>query len=43
MKCNNIHIIGDPEEEEKEKEAGLLEQIVAENFPSLGKEADIQI
>ena len=42
MKWNNIHIIGVTEEEEREKEAeGVLEQIIAENFPNLGKETDI--
>ena len=44
MKCNNIHIIGVPEEEEREKGAEVvLEQIIAENFPNLGKETDIEI
>ena len=38
MKCNNICIIRVPEEEEREKRAeGLLEQIIAENFPNLGR------
>ena len=37
-KCNNIHIIGVPEDEEREKGTeGLLEQIIAENFPIWGK------
>lgn len=44
MKCNNIHIIGIPEEEGREKGAeGVLEQIIAENFPDLGKEKGIEI
>ena len=39
LKRNNIHIIGIPEEEEKGKGAdGILEEIIAENFPDLGKE-----
>ncbi|KAF0877292.1 LORF1 protein, partial [Crocuta crocuta] len=44
IKRNNICIIGIPEEEEREKGAeGVLEQIIAENFPNLGKETDIEI
>ena len=43
MKHNNIHIIGVPEEEEREKGLeGVLEQIIAENFPTLWKETDIE-
>ena len=39
-----IPVIGVPEDEEKEKGAeGLFEQIIAENFPNLGKEIDIEI
>ncbi|KAF0879707.1 LORF1 protein, partial [Crocuta crocuta] len=41
---NNIHIIGIPEEEEREKGAkGVWEQIIAENFPNLGKEVNVEI
>ena len=44
IKCNNICIIGIPEEEEREKGAeGVLEEIIAENFPDLGKEKGIEI
>ena len=44
MKQNNICIIGVPEEEEREKGVeGVLEQIIADNFPNLGKETDIEI
>ena len=43
MKCNNIHIIGVPEEEREKGEEGVLEQIRAENFPNLGKETDNEI
>ena len=44
IKWNNIHIIGIPEEEEREKGAeGVLEQTIAENFPDLGKEKGIEI
>ena len=41
MKQNNICIIGVPEEEKKKRAEGLLEQIIAENFPNLGNEAEI--
>ena len=42
FKCFNIHIIGVPEGEEKEKEIGnLLEKIMKENFPNLAKEIDV--
>ena len=41
---NNIHIIGIPEIEEREKGAeGVLEQIIAENFPDPGKEKGTEI
>ena len=44
IKQNNIRIIGIPEEEKREKGAeGVLEQIIAENFPDLGKEKGIEI
>ena len=44
IKQNNIRIKGIPEEEEREKGAeGVLEQIIAENFPHLGKEKRIEI
>ncbi|KAF0887199.1 LORF1 protein, partial [Crocuta crocuta] len=44
VKHNNIHIIGSPEEEERGKGAeGVLEQIIAENFPNLGKEGNVEI
>ena len=42
FKWNNIRIIGIPEEEEKGAE-GVLEQIIAKNFPDLGKEKGIEI
>ena len=43
-KRNNIHIIGIPEEEEREKGAeGVLEQIIAKNFADLGKEKGIEV
>ena len=38
-KRNNIHIIGVPEEEEREKGIeSVFEEIIAENFPKLGEE-----
>ena len=40
----NVRIIGVPEDEEREKKVeNLCEQIIAENFPNLGKDADIKI
>ena len=42
MKCSNIRIIGIPEGVEKERGLeDIFEQIVAENFPNLGKETSI--
>ena len=39
IKHTNIHIIWVPEGEERDKGAeNLLEEIMAENFPNLGKE-----
>ena len=44
LKRNNISITGVPEEEEREIEIeGLCEQIIAENFPNVGKDTDIKI
>ena len=44
LKRNNIRIIGIPKEEERGKGAeGVLEDIIAENFPDLGKEKGIEI
>ena len=44
LKHNNIHIIGVPEDEDRENRAeDLCEQIIAENFPDLGKDTDIKI
>ena len=43
IKRNNICIIGIPVEKEREKAAeNLFEEIIHENFPNLGNEADIQ-
>ena len=44
FKHSNIHIIREPEGEEKEKEIGnLFEKIMKENFLNLMKEIDIQV
>ena len=44
IKHTNIHIIGVPEREERDKGAeNILEDVAAENFPNLGKETDIQV
>ena len=39
VKCPNIQIIGVPEEEDKKKgHEKILEEIIVENFPKMGKE-----
>ena len=39
VKCNNIRIIRVPEGEEREKETErIFQEIIAENFPNMGKE-----
>ena len=39
VKCPNIRIIGAPEEEDKKKDhEKILEEIIVENFPKMGKE-----
>ena len=44
VKCSNIHIIGVPEGEEREKETEkIFQEIIAENFPNMGKESLTQI
>ncbi|KAF0884043.1 LORF1 protein, partial [Crocuta crocuta] len=44
VKRNSIHILEISEEEERGKGAeGVLEQIIAENSPNLGKEVNIEI
>ena len=38
VKCPNIRIIGVPEEEDKKKDhEKILEEIIVENFPKMGK------
>ena len=44
IKRNNIHIIGVPEGEEREKEPEkIFEEIIVENFPNMGKEITTQV
>ena len=44
IKCTDIQIIGVPEEEEKEKGSEkILEEIIIENFPNMGKEIVNQV
>ena len=44
VKCPNIQIIGVPEEEDKKKDHGkILEEIIVEKFPKMGKEIVIQV
>ena len=43
-KCTNIHIIGVPEGEEKEKGIkNVFDEIMVKNFPNLKKKTDIQV
>ena len=43
-KCTNIHIVGVPEGEEREKEPEkIFEEIIVENFPNMGKETLTQV
>ena len=44
VKCPNIQIIRVPEEEDQKKgHEKLLEEIIAENFPKMGKKISIQV
>ena len=44
IKCNNIRIIGVPEEEEEKKGSEkIFEEIIVKNFPSMGKEIVTQV
>ena len=38
IKCTNIRIIGVSEEEKKKGTEKICEEIIVENFPSMGKE-----
>ena len=44
VKCTNVQIIGAPEEENKKKvHDKILEEIIVENFPKMGKEIITQV
>ena len=44
VKCSNIRIIRVPEEEDKKKDhEKILEEIIVENFPKMGKEIVTQV
>ena len=44
IKCTNIHIIGVPEGEEREKGLEkICEEIIVKNFPNMGKEIATQV
>ena len=38
IKCHNVQIIGVPEEDRKKDHEKILEEIIVENFPKMGKE-----
>ena len=44
IKCTSIHIIGVPEGEEREEGTEkIFQEVIAENFPNMGKEPLTQI
>ena len=43
VKCPNIRIIGIPEEDKKKDHEKILEEIIVENFPKMGKEITTQV
>ena len=43
LKCPNIWIIGVPEEDKKNDHEKILEEIIVENFPKMGKEIIMQV
>ena len=44
IKCSNIRILGVPEEEDKKKDhEKIIEEIIVENFPKMGKEIITQV
>ena len=43
VKCPNIRIIRVPEEDKKKDREKILEEIIVENFPKMGKEIATQV
>ena len=43
IKCYNIQIIGVPEEDKKKDHEKILEEIIVENLPKIGKEIITQV
>ena len=43
VKCPNIQIIGLPEKDKKKGHEKILEEIIVENFPKMGKEIVTQV
>ena len=43
VKCLNIQITGVPEEDKKKQHEKILEEIIVENFPKMGKEIVTQV
>ena len=43
VKCPNIRITGVPEEDKKKGHEKILEEIIVENFPKMGKEIVTQV
>ena len=43
VKCPNIQIIGIPEEDKNKDHEKILEEIIVENFPKMGKEIITQV
>ena len=43
VKCPNIRIIGVPEEDKKKDHEKILEEIIVENVPKMGKEIITQV
>ena len=43
VKCHNIRIIGVPEEDKKKDHEKILEEVIVENFPKMGKEIVTQV